>query len=63
MSTPCFFQYLFCEVTTQNMVSFIAIKYQSPSQAADTFNNLQLNLEKLLNKIKHLNLFFTAILS
>ena len=45
------------------MVNFIAIKYQSSSQTADKFNNLELNLEKLLNQIKRPKSSFTAIRS
>lgn len=45
------------------MVNFIAIKYQSSSQTADKFNNLELNLEKLLNQIKRLKSSFIVIRS
>ena len=62
VSTLYLLQYLFCDVTDQNMRSFIVIICRSPSQTADEFNNFQLDLERLLGQIKYLKPTFTEVL-
>ena len=47
ISTPYFDKCLLCEVTCQNLKSYIAVIYCSPSQSCNEFEDFILNLKNL----------------
>ena len=49
-----FFQYILCELNTQNEVGYIVVICRAPSQSLTEFDDFLVSFEKLLNHVRQL---------